>query len=143
MSTQPEALRLADRLMHGNPTWTRREAAAELRRLHELNQEWERKAATWLASPEAAQRLDGYRELAQRSNQLEVLNQELLGALRHLVDMTGEPPDTNCSCHISPPCSDCVENTGWRDAFTFAQSTIAKADTAQKDFPEAVADATI
>lgn len=35
---QPEALRLADRLMHGNPTWTRREAAAELRRLHEANQ---------------------------------------------------------------------------------------------------------
>lgn len=28
--------------------------------------EWEQKAATWLASPEAAQRLDGYRELAMK-----------------------------------------------------------------------------
>jgi len=36
-----------------------------LRRLHDLCAEWERKAATWLASPEAAKRLDGYRELAQ------------------------------------------------------------------------------
>lgn len=37
--TQSEALQLADRLMHGNPTWTRREAAAELRRLHEVEQQ--------------------------------------------------------------------------------------------------------
>lgn len=28
--------------------------------------EWERCAANWLASPEAANRLDGYRDLAQR-----------------------------------------------------------------------------
>jgi len=34
MTDQPEALLLADRLMHGSPTWTRRDAAAELRRLH-------------------------------------------------------------------------------------------------------------
>ena len=47
------------------------EAAAELRRLHNLCTEWEKKAATWLASPEAAKRLDGYRELAQRVNTLE------------------------------------------------------------------------
>lgn len=26
------------------------------------------------------------------------------------------PPDSNCSCHISPPCSDCVENGGAREA---------------------------
>jgi hypothetical protein len=30
--------------------------------------EWEAKAATWLASPEAAKRLEGYRELGQRSS---------------------------------------------------------------------------
>jgi hypothetical protein len=31
-----------------------------------LNAEWAQKAATWIASPEAAQRLDGYRDLGQQ-----------------------------------------------------------------------------
>jgi len=31
-----------------------------------LNAEWGKKAETWMASPEAAQRLQGYRELAQQ-----------------------------------------------------------------------------
>jgi len=42
MSEQPEALRLADAITHpeGEPTWeTCVKAAAELRRLHEVNQE--------------------------------------------------------------------------------------------------------
>jgi hypothetical protein len=83
MTTQPEALRLADQLgvrYSGFPTCD--EAAAELRRLHALCGEWEKKAATWLASPQAAQRLDGYRELAQRLNAAEAVNQELLEALK-------------------------------------------------------------
>jgi hypothetical protein len=50
-----------------------------------------------------------------------------VSALRHLLEMTGEPPDKNCSCHISPPCNDCVDHSGWRDAFDFANSSIAKA----------------
>jgi hypothetical protein len=85
MTKQPEALRLADALDEYAAQFNAKsEAAAELRRLHEVNQEWERKAATWLASPEAAQRLDGYRELAQRINYLETMNQELLEALDKL-----------------------------------------------------------
>ena len=31
-----------------------------------LNAQWAEKAATWMASPEAAQRLQGYRDLAQQ-----------------------------------------------------------------------------
>jgi hypothetical protein len=31
-----------------------------------LNVEWSKKAETWMASPEAAQRLQGYRELGQQ-----------------------------------------------------------------------------
>jgi len=76
MNTQPKPLRLAEELLKTDTRSSRWEAADELCRLHELNQEWERKAAIWLASPEAAQRLDGYRELAQRVNQLEMLKQE-------------------------------------------------------------------
>ena len=61
-------------------------SAAELRRLHEVNQEWERKAATWLASPEASARLGGYRGLAQRVNKLEAQNQELVEALEMCIN---------------------------------------------------------
>ena len=45
--------------------------AAEVERLQERDAEWGRKASAWIASPEAAQRLDGYRELAQRLNAAE------------------------------------------------------------------------
>jgi hypothetical protein len=83
MTQQPKALRLADEL----EMWTQGEpAAAELRRLHALCGEWENKAATWLASPEAAKRLDGYRELAQRLNAAESVNAQLLEALEFIAD---------------------------------------------------------
>ena len=39
----------------------------EIERLRAENAEWREKAATWLASPEAAQRLAGYREIAART----------------------------------------------------------------------------
>jgi len=68
-------------------------AAAELRRLHALCGEWENKAATWLASPEAAKRLDGYRELAQRLNAAESVNAQLLEALRDMVNTLTDGPD--------------------------------------------------
>jgi len=78
MSEQALALRLANLLETDG--WP--DAAAELRRLHALCAEWEKKAATWLASPEAAQRLNGYRELAQRLNAAEQVNAQLLEALK-------------------------------------------------------------
>lgn len=43
-------------------------AQAERDALKRLCTEWETKAATWMASPEAAQKLQGYRDLAQRVN---------------------------------------------------------------------------
>lgn len=85
MNASTKAQRLADEFENGvvvaHTNQWKEEAAFELRRLDALNAEWERKAATWLASPEAAQRLDGYRELAQRVNALETLNAELVEAL--------------------------------------------------------------
>lgn len=46
--------------------------------------EWEKKAASWLASPEASQRLNGSRELAQRLNTAAAQRDKLLSALHAL-----------------------------------------------------------
>ena len=35
-----------------------------------------------------------------------------------LEELLGDPPDANCSCHISPPCNDCVEWAAIREAKT-------------------------
>jgi hypothetical protein len=66
------------------------EAAAELRRLNNLCAEWEKKAATWLASPESAKRLDGYRELAQRVNTLEAALRQAVEALEKAMGDSAE-----------------------------------------------------
>ena len=61
---QPEPLRLADALsgvMYSANDVVK--AAALLRTQHAQLSEWEAKATTWLLSPEAATRLDGYVEL--------------------------------------------------------------------------------
>ena len=106
---QPEALRLAELLESDLCDHPIDEAAAELRRLHALCAEWEKKAATWLASPEAAQRLNGYRELAQRLNAAEQVNAQLLEALEDMVRMmdsgeehgAGSPWHTQASAAIA------------------------------------------
>lgn len=89
---QPEAIRLADDLetLRMN-TATNDQAAAELRRLHTVNQQWEEKAATWLASPEAAARLDGYRDLAQQLNNALMQKDALVEALTIFVQHFGDP----------------------------------------------------
>lgn len=46
-------------------------AVGEIERLKARDEEWQRKASAWMASPEATQWLDGYRELAQKLNAAE------------------------------------------------------------------------
>ena len=33
-------------------------------------------------------------------------------------------PEANCSCHINPPCNDCVDNDGLRQALKSARTTL-------------------
>ena len=47
-------------------------------------------------------------------------------ALERLLNACPVPPDKNCSCHISPPCSDCVENEELRESLTEASEALAK-----------------
>ena len=41
----------------------------------------------------------------------------ILESSEALMEYVDRPPERNCSCHISPPCSDCVENSHLRGAF--------------------------
>ena len=45
-------------------------------------------------------------------------------ALEYLLDCTEEPPSPNCSCHINPPCHDCVDFSGLRDAIAGAKKAL-------------------
>jgi hypothetical protein len=58
------------------------------------------------------------------------VNAALVVALEDLMEATGEPPDRNCSCHISPPCPDCIDYGGWREALENADSARALAKAA-------------
>ena len=66
--------------------------------------------------------------LVEAQNEIHLLKKqrdELLAALEDLLDFTPDPPDPNCSCHISPPCADCIDNGGTREAIETAKAAIA------------------
>lgn len=64
---------------------------------------------------------------------LELIRQRdaALGGLGLFMDAVDRPPERNCSCHISPPCNDCVENSGLREAFEYAEEIIANTEKSQ------------
>lgn len=43
--------------------------------------------------------------------------------IENLVEQIPSPPDRNCSCHISPPCNDCVDHSWTRDLLETAERT--------------------
>ena len=49
---------------------------------------------------------------------------EYKGLLSNLMEVVEEPPESNCSCHISPPCSDCIEWSGLREALSEARTAM-------------------
>lgn len=53
---------------------------------------------------------------------------DLMAALEALIENVDEPPDRNCSCHISPPCNDCVDFSSLREAFSQASAAIASVE---------------
>jgi hypothetical protein len=58
---------------------------------------------------------------------------ELRELLSHAMEVIAPPPERNCSCHISPPCSDCVEWSGLREWFERANAILAKLDASEKE----------
>lgn len=49
----------------------------------------------------------------------------LEAALERLLEVTEHPPARNCSCHLAPPCSDCVDWGGLREAIADAETAMA------------------
>ena len=47
-------------------------------------------------------------------------------ALEDLLEVADLAPERNCSCHLSPPCNDCLEWNGLRDAIANARAVIVK-----------------
>ena len=49
-------------------------------------------------------------------------------ALSEGVEYVEEPPEKNCTCHLAPPCNDCVEHSAVREFFIDARKAIAAID---------------
>jgi len=53
--------------------------------------------------------------------------------LEYLIESMDPPPDTNCSCHINPPCYDCADYGAIREAYeeacTIVEATRGAAPT--------------
>lgn len=64
----------------------------------------------------------------QKRQDVERERDQLRGALELMLERVPEPPEANCSCHRSPPCNDCIEYGGEREAFEFAKDVVAAAN---------------
>ncbi len=109
---QNAALRADYREMVANRNmWMQRATAAETEseRLRARDAEWTEKAQAWLASPEAAQRLAGYRELASKCADLQAevwrLRSVALDRISHLY--AGYCPDDMDITQRDPHCPAC------------------------------------
>lgn len=50
---------------------------------------------------------------------------QLAAAIELLLERIYHPPAANCSCHLSPPCGDCVDYGGLREAIQEAEAALA------------------
>lgn len=64
--------------------------------------------------------------VALRIRETESAVAELIAAASNLYGECPTPPDRNCSCHISPPCGDCVDYSGLREALSDMRAALAR-----------------
>jgi len=96
-------------------------------------EELKRLAFEYKSRPDLQVNEVAFRNAANPATVLELIRQRdaALGGLGLFMDAVDRPPERNCSCHISPPCNDCVENSGLREAFEYAEEIIANAEKSQ------------
>lgn len=65
-------------------------------------------------------------EISQLQSQLSLSAEREERYRKVLEDVIGEidVPDAICSCHVSPPCNDCVEYSHLRDLVNIARTTL-------------------
>ena len=66
-------------------------------------------------------------ELAAMTARAELAERQVADFVQAFLDTVDEPPRPNCSCCISPPCADCVDNSGLRRLFVQAKKILAEA----------------
>lgn len=49
---------------------------------------------------------------------------QLRNSVELFLERADEPPEPNCSCHLSPPCNDCVDYGGLREAFSVGRELV-------------------
>ena len=68
------------------------------------------------------------KEVEQQAAEISRLKEVLAkckGSLSNGLEYIDEPPERNCSCHVSPPCSDCVDHSALREFFNDAREALA------------------
>lgn len=61
---------------------------------------------------------DPHGECLHEIKRLKAINSALVKLCEEAIE-SHYAPDPNCSCHISPPCSDCVEYGGIRETVKY------------------------
>ena len=86
---------------------------------NQRKQQLEEDRDTWKARAEFS--------YAQRDKQSAALKLASL-ALSEGVEYVDEPPERNCTCHLAPPCNDCVDHSAVREFFIDARKALAAID---------------
>ena len=81
--------------------------------------------AVALKGPEKALHRHGWQDLPEVAAKQSAALKLASLALSEGVEYVDEPPEKNCSCHLSPPCNDCVEHSAVREFFIDARKALA------------------
>ena len=90
---------------------------------HRLVEDLEDAIAGWRLDQK--ENIDVAFEMQKQLTDVTAQRNSLEGALELMLERIQKPPNRNCSCHISPPCNDCVDFGGEREAFEVAKEALA------------------
>ena len=84
--------------------------------------------AVALKGPEKALHRHGWQDVPEVAAKQSAALKLASLALSEGVEYVEEPPEKNCTCHLEPPCNDCVEHSAVREFFIDARKALAAID---------------
>lgn len=69
--------------------------------------------------------LDQNEKQADEIERLKAVIAKCSAALETGLEVVDPPPERSCSCHLFPPCNDCVDYGGLREFFNFTEEALA------------------